>query len=162
MSGMSLTSNFFLKLVTEAKQLITQEFKVQMNANVELCTQNELVRKILEDAQKRNLSVAEIQSISLLFPFLYGKYFKHSNTAWVIRGKGDNLSVIVHELLHSIQICNPRRENIVDYITFRLTNEAKFIDPLVKREWEEIEKIYGWERIKQRILIEGDCENFNR
>lgn len=160
MSRMSLTSDQFLKLVTEAKHLIFQEFKIQANANVELCTQDELVNRILADAQERNLSAAELQQISPLLPFLCGKYFKHSNTAWVVHGKGDNLAVIGHELLHSLQVCNPRRENIADYITFRLTNEAKFIDPSIKREWEEIERVYGWEKIKQRILIQGDCEDF--
>lgn len=158
---MSLTSNSFLTLVTEARQLILREFGINTSAKVELCTELELAEIILDDAQRRKLSNQEIQHIKQLLPFLYGKYFLHSHTAYVILGRGDNLAIIVHELLHSIQVCSPNREDIVDYISYKLTNEAKFIDPALKREWEELERIYTWEKIKHRLLIAGNCEDFD-
>jgi len=161
MSRMSLTSNHFLNLVAEARKLILREFNVHTSAKVELCTEIELAEIILDDAQRRNLSKQKIQHIMQLLPFLYGKYFLHSHTAYVILGRGDNLAIIIHELLHSIQLCASNREDIVDYISYKLTNETKFIDPALKREWEELERIYTWEKIKHRLLIAGNCEDFD-
>lgn len=157
---MSLTNKKFLELVTRAKQAITQEFKIETTANVELCLENEVISLIVKDAQNRNLSESEIESIKLKIPFLHGIYIKHSNTAYVILGRGDNLPIIIHELLHSVQLCNPHRHNILDYISFKLTKDARFIDPLLIREWEEIERTHTWENIKQRIFMTGDCEDF--
>ena len=158
---MSLTSKTFLELVTQARQLITQEFNIETTARMECCTEKEITDIIVRDAQDRNLSNATIQSMLRKIPFLHGIYFRHTNTAYVIFGKGNNLPIITHELMHSIQVCSPHRDDILDYISYKLTDDTRFIDPVLKREWEERERIYTWQRIKTRILREGDCEDFD-
>lgn len=158
---MSLTSKTFLKLVTQARQLITQEFNIETIASVECGTEKEIMDIIVRDAQERNLSNATILSMLRKIPFLYGIYFKHSSSAYVIFGKGNNLPIITHELLHSIQVCNPHRDDILDYISYKLTDDVRFIDPVLKREWGDRERIYTWKRIKARILRDGDCDDFD-
>jgi hypothetical protein len=161
MGTMSLTSKEFLALVSEARSIFFQEFNIETTAPVECCTETEITEIILQDAQERNLSEEWIQNILRKIPFLRGIYLGHIDRAYVIFGRGNNLPIIIHELLHSIQLCNSNRHNILNYIAFRLTNDERFLDPTLKREWEAREEEYTWERISRRIFLAGDCEDFN-
>ncbi len=70
------------------------------------------------------------------------------------------METLIHECLHSIQECEPHRENIVKYLTYRLTQNPKVIEPLLLAEWKEIEQQEGIESIKRRLITQGDCEDF--
>ena len=94
-----------------------------------------------------------------LAKFVAGKYFSQDDTIWLVQGKGVDLPTLVHEFLHSIQVCRPHRENIVEYLVYKLLKDCTLIDERKLNEWREIEKQVGWKGIKQRLVLEGDCED---
>ena len=65
-----------------------------------------------------------------------------------------------HELLHSIQQCDPNREGIVDYLTWYYIKDSTMIDPYTLEDWREIKRTVGLSQIQQRLLTAGDCEEF--
>ena len=151
----------FSATVSEAKNLIYQEFSLHADAVVSLCTQKEMIERVTRELSMRTISKPRFNNlVRFILPLLVGKYFKETNEIWIIDGKGDDFPTLVHELLHSIQACSPHREGIVDFLTYKLTDDQTFVDPFLLKDWVEIEMLHGLESIKQRLLAQGDCEDF--
>jgi hypothetical protein len=94
------------------------------------------------------------------FELLLGKYFASKNEIWIVEDKGAPDSVIIHELLHSIQKCRPNRESICDYVTFKISQDPTAMESRKRLEWQEIEKNNGLPRIIENFLSTIDCEEF--
>ena len=60
----------------------------------------------------------------------------------------------------SIQICEPNREGIVNYPTYKITENSHYINPGLLSDWQEIEDMISYTKIKERLLHQGVCENF--
>ena len=120
-------------------------------------TQLEMIEKI-EKEIKREEFKGEIKKY--LPRFIIGKYYAGENVIWLVEGKEVNLPALIHELLHSIQKCTPNRENIVDFLVYKMLDNENSIDQKVLKEWNEIEKTFGFKVIKERLLSERDCEDF--
>jgi hypothetical protein len=84
----------------------------------------------------------------------------HTHEIWLVQGRGENFPTLLHEMLHSIQKCTPNRENIVDFLVYKLTGQRDSILPEILADWIEIEKSIGLKNVKQRLISEGDCEEF--
>ena len=93
-------------------------------------------------------------------PEIVGKYFKKPPEIWLVEGRDDTLSDLLHEVLHAIQLCHPHREGIVDYLTFMLTKDNKAIAEYDLENWREIAKGVRFKDIFKQLLSKGDCENF--
>ena len=126
----------FIETISEAKERISNNFEVIPSASVFLCSFDEFSNAVLEELKDRNFSKEQIETIKRIYlNQIIGKYFYKTNEVWLLEGKGDNLETLVHELLHSIQKCEPNREKIVDYLTYKLTGlstqitESTFVPP---------------------------------
>ena len=92
--------------------------------------------------------------------YIYGKYFAGTNEIWVVEKIGENIDVLIHEMIHSIQVCKPNREGIVDYLTFKFTKNESWINSKIIEDWRKIEKMVGLQAIKEKIVKNEDCEEF--
>ena len=153
-------SQEFDKLVQESKSLVKKEFPdITFDWPVFIASKDEMDIAIIKELKDLNYSKRQIEDVVNYFlPYLIGKYFAQTNEIWVLQMKGENLDTIVHELLHSIQKCKPHRESIVNYLTFKITGEKNYINDNLRKDWEEIEKNTSYQRIKNKLLSEGDCE----
>ena len=151
----------FLMVIAEAGRLIQKEFGITPKASVFLCSSGELDDAVLREIERINLTAVQIRKIKNVYlRRIIGKFFKESDEIWLLEGKGDNIETLVHELLHSIQKCAPNIENIVDYLTYKLTGSSTMILEFIIDDWSEIERIYGYGEIKLRLVTDGDCEEF--
>lgn len=147
--------------VKKAKKLIKKYFpKSPLTAPILVANKRELMNGIVLEGEELRLSKTQILERKILSKYVQGKYFKKSNTIWLLEGKGENLNTIIHELLHSIQNCDPNRENIVEYITYKLTGEENGLNQSFINEWTGIEQKIGMQKISQQLLKEKDCEVF--
>jgi hypothetical protein len=157
-------TNEFTKLVKEAKSLVASEFNIpitELDCPVYITGQEELQQAILDELELLHYSKNAIQKIKVHFlSHVIGKYFRLNDEIWVLQGKGNNIDTIVHELLHSIQRCEPNREGIVDFLTYMITGNSQYIDTFELEEWQEIEKMVTYHQIKMKLTSEGDCEDF--
>lgn len=151
----------FNSVIQEAKVFIFDNFKINTTANIFICSFNELEKTILKELKDTNINEEKIEHIKKIYiKRVIGKYFSKTNEIWLLEGKGNNLEVLIHELLHSIQKCSPNRENIVDFLTYKITGLRTQIPNETLKEWLEIEKSYGFKKIKHQFLLEEDCEDF--
>ena len=157
---MPWTNDSLAEFVVEGKRLIHQEFGINPDVTVLLCTLKELNVRISSELSTRVHPERLKKLQQFIIPLILGKYFKNTNEIWLIEGEGDKKSILIHELLHSIQICNSHRENIVDYLTYKITDDPTIITPSIVKDWNEIEKMHGIKAIKKRLLQPGDCEEF--
>ena len=157
---MPWTNDSFAEFVVEGNRLIHQEFGIIPDATVLLCTREELNVRIIAELSTRVHPERLRRLQQFIIPLILGKYFKETNEIWLSEGEGDKKSILIHELLHSIQICTSHRESIVDYLTYKITDDPTIITPFTVKDWNEIEKLYGFEAIKKRLLQPGDCEDF--
>lgn len=153
-------NNKVLHMKQELETLIKQEFGISVDFPVYCCTKKELVERIVSESFFSKLPKNARLSIKIQLQFIIGRYFSDTNEIWVVHGKGDRKGVILHKLLHAIQKCKPHRENIVDYIVWHYLKDSEFINNKILKEWQEIENAVGFERIKQQLLKNEDCENF--
>lgn len=144
-------------LISEVRELLLKEFPDIFTASIFICSQIEMVINIKKQI-KRDEFKGEIQDY--LAKFIIGKYFAEENVIWLVEGKGDNVPTLLHELLHSIQKCAPHRENIIEYLMYKLMDRSDIIDHRLLIEWKEIEKTHGFEVIKEKLLSKSDCEDF--
>jgi len=144
-------------LITKARQLLLKEFPDVFTAQVYICTQSEMIDRIKKEITREEFK-GEVKRY--LARFVIGKYFAPGHVIWLVEGKGETLPTLLHELLHSIQRCGPHRENIVNYVVYKILNRPDLIDHRIREEWEEIEKSVGFKEIKKRFRSEGDCEDF--
>lgn len=161
---MPWTTKELEKIAKEAKSLVAKEFKIlssKLDNPIFIASKEELQQAILDELKQLHYSNHAIQKIQERFlPFVIGKYFKLTNEIWLLHGKEDNIYTIVHELLHSIQRCEPNREGIVDFLTYKITGSSQYIDHFELADWLEIEKTTSYAKIKMRLIGEGDCEDF--
>lgn len=155
-----ITSNFE-EQVAQAKKRLRKEFPLDFKASISLTNKEEMTLRVLENLNEDGYSVEKIEILRKRFvPTIVGKYFKKENEILILSEEGENEDTIIHEYLHEIQICEPNREGIVDYITFKLTGNMNYIDQYTLDNWQELEKIHGFKKIKERLLSVGDCEEF--
>ncbi|HME50905.1 MAG TPA: hypothetical protein VKM55_01685 [Candidatus Lokiarchaeia archaeon] len=134
---------------------------IMPDALVFLCTRDEMTARVKTELLQRGTSADKLAFLEMhVFSLLLGKYFASKNEIWLIEGKGDIDAILVHELLHSVQKCNPKRENICDYLTYRITNDPTIMEEKLRSEWAEIERVHGLDQIKSRFLADGNCEDF--
>ena len=151
----------FNSVIKEAKVLIFDHFKINTSANIFICSFSELEKAILKELKDTNITEEKIEHIKKIhIKRVIGKYFSKTNDIWLLEGKGNNIEVLMHELLHSIQKCSPNREKIVDYLTYKITGLRTQIPNEIFKEWREIEKNYGYKKIKTPFLLQKDCEDF--
>lgn len=157
---MPWSNSGFQALTRPVQETIYREFGILPTATILLCTKAELVENLEQDPAIRAFPRRYLENV--VFRSIVGKYFAATNEIWVVEGasRGENPAVVTHEVLHSIQRCSPHREAIVDYLSYRLTGDARFISSPARSEWEGLEKIHGLPAIKQRLLTTGDCEDF--
>lgn len=147
-----------LTLKEELEKFIEREFGVRPTCPVLLCTSEEMVERIRREPFFLHLPVDEQKILKIVLPHIFGKYFRKEHEIWIVDGKGDNKAVIFHELLHSIQQCEPNRESIVDYLTWYFFKDTTMIDPYTLEDWREIERTVNFSQIRQRVLTKGNCE----
>ncbi|MHA1734069.1 MAG: hypothetical protein ACTSU5_19175 [Promethearchaeota archaeon] len=162
---MPWTNDRLRTLVGQTQQLLVREFRVNVTAEVLLCTREEMIRRFTREVEARasteNWPPEHLENWKeFLIPMVEGKYFGDTDEVWLVAGVGDTRPTLIHELLHSIQECHPKREPIVQFLTYRLTRDASTINGDLRGEWEEIERQTGLSGIKERLLKPGDCEDF--
>ena len=147
--------------IAKAKGLIQKHFDIYSDVKVYFCTLDEVTNAVVDELTHRSIDPLKIEKIRLfVLPDLLGKYFNKLSAIWLIDGR-QSYAVLIHELLHSIQLCDPNHEKITDYITYKLTRDKLAIDSTTLKEWREIEKTYGFKRIKKRYILVGDCEELD-
>ncbi|MHA1944846.1 MAG: hypothetical protein ACXAC6_01190 [Candidatus Hodarchaeales archaeon] len=155
---MGVLSDQLLELISQTSDLIFEAFGVRVSAEIFLGTPEDLVTPVTQVFTERAPHL--IPKITQLIPYINGIYLKEAHEIWIVEGKGENISTLLHEMLHSIQECDPNRENITDYLVYKLTGLQNDILPEILAEWVEIEKSFGFKRIKRRFITNGDCEDF--
>lgn len=157
---MPWTTGALLSLRKELEIFVERKFAVKPNCPVILCTLEEMTERIWREPFFGHLPADERENLRVQLPYLFGKYFRNEHEIWVVDGKGNNKTIMFHELLHSIQQCEPNREGIVDYITWYYFKDSTVIDPYSLGDWREIDRTVGLSQIKRRLLTKGDCEDF--
>jgi hypothetical protein len=152
------------KLIEQAKEIIFTEFQIYPNAQTWICSLKEFQKYFIEvDLQYKYDPPTQQQILKQIVPQIEGKYWKKKNEIWLVQGRGEKLETIIHEFIHSIQLCRPNREHIVEFLTFKILQlRGKDIEYTDKRrlEWEKICADVGFETLKKRLLFKGDCEDF--
>lgn len=143
----------------KARQLIHTLFPNTTQCIVLVCTREELIEAVKKELRKCGMSEVIVKQQEPKLGFICGKLFREQKEVWVVEDEGENLDIIVHELLHNIQVCDVNREGITDFITYKLTKNPDWIDPYTLDNWLEIERQLGFKMIKRRFLTEGDCED---
>ena len=150
----------FQSIIDEGKQLVQEFLSCELSAIVLFCSRKEMSQVLIKEFEHKLINELEREVFLYELEFIEGRYFKEKNEIWLVDQYGNNLETLIHEYLHSIQTCSPRRENIVKFLTYRLTESSSGIESKVLTEWLEIEKQEGLESIKKRLKTEGDCEEF--
>nr|MDO8116854.1 hypothetical protein [Candidatus Sigynarchaeota archaeon] len=158
---MPWSNDKFNSRIEQGRKKIKSFLNVQPGAPVFLCTLDELITRVRNELLSGGTSMEQVLFLEHnIFPFLLGKYFKKTREIWLVEGQDGLDSTLVHELLHSVQTCSPKRENICDYLTYRITNDPTVMARRLLSEWTEIERTCGLAAIKARFLGEGNCEDF--
>lgn len=157
---MPWTTDSVTQLKTDLETLIENEFGINPNTPVFLCTKEELIARIVTEHFFLQLPKEEQQNVKSRLEFVLGIYFADTHEIWVVHGESDNREVIFHELLHAIQKCDSHRENIVDYLSWRYLKVHESIEAQILQEWQEIERSVGFHALRERFLTVGDCEEF--
>lgn len=147
-------------IIQQARKLIKKEFSIHISAQILVCSRSELIKKCLIELQEQNINKKLVEKEKRRLKFIFGKYFKENNEIWLVEREGEVLDIVLHEFLHSIQECHTSKEGIVDYITFKLTNDLSWIDAYTLKNWLEIEKSVGYKNIKRKLISNEDCEEF--
>ena len=143
------------------RTIIIDYLKIEPNSKIFLCTKQEMSIKLEEELRRKLVSKKKLDFFKTsIFPLVIGKFFSETNEIWLIEGPGEKKSVVIHEMLHSIQVCMEHREGICDYLTYKLSKDSTSIDENTLMDWSEIERIHGITAIKKRFLLKGDCEDF--
>lgn len=149
-----------LPLLDKAKKMIEENFECTVTAKVYVCDLEELQNQMIEEFKEKLLTQLDREVFQYTLDNIEGRYLKKRNEIWLVSQRGENVETILHEYLHSIQKCTKNRENIVKYLTYKLTEKENVIEEEMLKEWLEIEKQEGLKKIKDRLLQPGDCEEF--
>jgi len=147
-------------IIKRSRDLIKEFFNETVTATIFVCTLQEMAEEVVKEMNQEHRSSWEQNYIRLVIPSLEGKYFNKKNEIWLVQHKGEKIHVVIHEMIHSFQVCRPNRENIIDYICYKLLNDSSFIKEGIINEWKEIEKNYGFKAILNNIRSNSDCEEF--
>ena len=128
------------QLVQEAKKLLRTIISHDFNSEIFICSRLELELAITNELQGK-ISDKQFSQVKQSIDLIEGRYFKSTNQIWLVNDRGVSLDTIIHELLHTIQICSPNREGIIYFITYKLTHNNAHINSFLLRDWIEIEKI---------------------
>lgn len=155
----------FQERVRQHEQLIEREFETSITARSFLCSREEMRDRFCTEVELRGIEENWDEITIRIWKeriaiHVDGKFFSETNEIWVVDGQPEMEGTILHELLHSVQVCEPHREGIVAYLTYKLLGNLNLINPLLRQDWEEIERQNGLDRIKNRLLQQGDCEDF--
>lgn len=158
---MAWSSSKLSSLIDQAKKEISRFYpKVVLNATVLISTEHQLVDALIQEKISENAPDKEIIRIKTLRSFFDGMYFKDKNEIWLIQKRGEKLGTLINEFLHSIQLCSPNRERIVEYLTYKLTGDSNELLTARLDEWTEIEKSLGLKKILSQLVKLKDCEDF--
>lgn len=147
-------------IIDQAKKMIEEYFLCHVTSNVFLCTLEELQNQMIDEFRATLITPLDREVFQYTIENIEGRFFKNRNQIWLVSQRGDNLVTLLHEYIHSIQQCTNHRENIVKFLTYKLTAKENVIEKELLDEWLEIEKQEGLERIMNQILQPGDCEDF--
>lgn len=148
-------------IIKEAKNRIKQWIPgIILTTIVLVANTKEMKQEILTEGKLLKLSKKALEDRIFLSKFTIGKYFKLKNEIWLVEGKGENINTIIHEYLHSIQKCEPNRERIVEYITYKITGEKNGLSDSFTEDWKGIEINMGLDKILAKLQTKGDCEEF--
>lgn len=148
-------------MIEDAKILVSTLYPVMsLTAEVFVTTRAELLVEAIKEKQSEGGTEKELVDINLWIDYTDGKYFKYKHEIWLIQDDGEKLGTIIHEFLHSIQKCHTNRERIVEYLTYKLTNDPKELVRARLREWQEIERTVGINGIRDQLLRDENCEEF--
>lgn len=147
-------------IIDQAKEMIEDYFNCRVTAQIFLCELEELQNQMIDEFKETLITNLDREIFHYTIENIEGRFIKNRNEIWLVNQKGDNLETIIHEYIHSIQKCTNHRENIVKFLTYKLTQKENVIEEGMLNEWLEIEKQEGLEKIKDRILKSGDCEEF--
>jgi hypothetical protein len=158
---MPWSNDKFNSRIEQCRKRIEAFLGILPDTIVFLCTSDEMSARFKTELLAGGTSTKKVTFLEKhIFSLLSGKYFKNTNEIWLVERRSDINSILVHELLHSVQKCDPKRENICDYLTYRITNDPTLMEGKVLSEWAEIERAHGLDQIKSRFLAEGNCEDF--
>ncbi len=157
---MPWTSHKIDQIARKLATLIYQEFKITPSCPAFLCTRKELQQRIHQHEYYQRLQEQERKYFDYTLLYICGKYFSSTQEIWIVDECSNKQEILFHELLHSIQKCSPNREKIVSYLSWKILQDPTAIEEEIQHEWEEIEQQYGLAKIKQRLITEGDCEEF--
>lgn len=161
---MTWTTREIELMVTDARKLVARELNISssnLNCPVYIASREEFDYAVIDELQQLQYSTEDIAKITDYYlPFVIAKYFYTIQEIWLLHDKGESIETIIHELLHSIQKCQPNREGIVDYLTCRISGGKEYIDQYELKDWQEIERTSSYQAIKDRLISEGDCEDF--
>jgi len=130
-----------IPLIREAQRRIRKLYpQSTLDARIYICTLEELRNVVITELHARKITISEIKRVTANLDEIDGKYFKKTHEIWLVQDRGTNLDTIIHELLHSIQKCHLDREDIVYYITYKLTDNPDHINPFTLKDWQEIEQ----------------------
>ena len=79
-------SDQLLKAIDEAKQLIYEHFQIKINAEISICTIDEMTNRLQQSYAPKT---PVFEKIRPLIPYLDGKYFKEDQEIWLIEGRGE-------------------------------------------------------------------------
>lgn len=147
-------------IIKKAKEILKVHFQFKFNITIRVCTLKEMTNETIKEALQNGKSETQINKMKLVLPLIKAKFFYFLNEIWLVDEKGETLFTIVHELLHSIQECSPKRENINFFICYKLLDDSSRLTSSQLKDWLEIEKTVGFEKIKERLLTLGHCEEF--
>ena len=137
---MPWSNDTFRSRIEQARAKIDAYLGISPDALVFLCTRDEMTARLKAELLQRGTMTDKVAFLEThVFPLLLGKYFANTNEIWLIEGKGDIDAILIHELLHSVQKCDPKRENICDYLTYRITNDPTVMEGKLRTEWAEID-----------------------
>ena len=148
-------------IVEQAKQELKKYYQYSLvTAQIFIVTKKEMRKAVVDEQKLLRVSDEELEDIKFDIIVIQGKFFPLKNEIWLIQQDGEKYETLVHELLHSIQKCNPDREDIVYYLTYKLTKNPAVIPAKKLIEWQEIEKSVGLKSIIKQLLLEKGCEDF--
>lgn len=146
--------------IERAKKIILKELNLQITSELFTCSKDEMIRRCTDELKEKIKDEKIVNREIMRLAYIYGKYFAGTNEIWVVEKIGENIDVLIHEMIHSIQVCKPNREGIVDYLTFKFTKNESWINSKIIEDWREIEKMVGIQAIKEKIVKNEDCEEF--
>ena len=147
-------------IIDQAKKMIEEYFSCQVTSKVFLCTLEELQNQMIDEFKDILKTALDKEVFQFTINNIEGRFIKNRNEIWLVSQRGENLDTQLNEYIHSIQQCTNHREDIVKFLTYKLTAKENVIETELLDEWLEIENQEGLKKIKDQLLQSGDCEDF--